>query len=456
MRGTTQVGMLAVCPAMLLAAFAAFAPQGAATKPAAAPKQAAPKISQAAQLCIGCHQATTPGIIKDWKASKHLAAGTDCVTCHTAAGKGNRPDIQDHYGTKIVVQVTPKDCQVCHKREATEFMASRHADAAKFIGSLDNYLGEVVGGRPVAIAGCEQCHGSTTAMKGKTLDPATWPNMGVGRINLDGSKGTCTACHSRHIFSIAQARTPETCGKCHLGPDHPQQEVWNESKHGSRYHQALALGQSQGLKELAGKWLPGESYSAGPTCASCHISATPDQPTTHEVGARISWTLRPVISTKQPDWEKKRTAMQGVCMRCHSKSYVDSFYTQFDGVVNLYNNKFATPAKTIMDRLTESGKLTKTPFDAKIKWTYYELWHHEGRRARHGAAMSGPDYAWWHGIYDVAKVFYTEFLPEARQLDPALVDEVVGKMPEHDWFSKGVKPEEMKEIVEFYKTRYGQ
>ena len=27
-------------------------------------------------------------------------------------------------------------------------------------------------------------------------DPATWPNTGIGRINPDGSEGSCTACHS--------------------------------------------------------------------------------------------------------------------------------------------------------------------------------------------------------------------------------------------------------------------
>ena len=451
MRRGTQAGVMAVCPALLLAGWAALpGPQTGAKK------LAAPKVSEAAQMCLGCHESVTPGIVKDWKSSKHYLRGTDCVTCHAAAGKGDRADVQDHHGTKIVVMVTPKDCQKCHVREATEFQASRHADAAKFIGSLDNVLGEVVGGGPVADAGCKQCHGSTVAMKEKKLDPATWPNMGIGRLNLDGSKGTCTACHSRHIFSIAQARQPETCGKCHMGPDHPQMEVWTESKHGSRYHQALALGQTQGLNEPAGKWLPGKSYSAGPTCASCHMSATPNQPTTHEVGARISWTLRPVISTKLADWEKKRAAMQDVCMQCHAKSYTENFYKQFDAVVGLYNNKFALPAKTIMDRLTAEKKLSATPFDTPIKWTYYELWHHEGRRARHGASMSGPDYAWWHGIYDVAKVFYTEFLPEARALDPAVVAEVVGPMPEHDWFTKGMKPEQMKEILDFYKGRYGQ
>jgi hypothetical protein len=29
--------------------------------------------------------------------------------------------------------------------------------------------------------------------------------------------------------------------------------------------------------------------------------------------------------------------------------------------------------------------------------------------------MSGPDYAWWHDIYDVAKNFYSEFMPEVKE-----------------------------------------
>jgi len=58
-----------------------------------------------------------------------------------------------------------------------------------------------------------------------------------------------------------------------------------------------------------------------------------------------------------------------------------------------------------MDKLYAAKKLTPTPFDEKIEWTYYELWHHQGRRARMGTAMMGPDYAQWHGFYEVAKPF---------------------------------------------------
>jgi hypothetical protein len=74
--------------------------------------------------------------------------------------------------------------------------------------------------------------------------------------------------------------------------------------------------------------------------------------------------------------------------------------------------------------------------DEKLEWIYYELWHHEGRRARHGASMSGPDYPWWHGIYEVAKSFYMEFLLETKRvagepLASELMEKYVYTQPGH-------------------------
>ena len=46
---------------------------------------------------------------------------------------------------------------------------------------------------------------------------------------------------------------------------------------------------------------------AAPTCATCHMSATETQKVTHDVGDRISYTLRPVVSIHLKDWEKLRT-----------------------------------------------------------------------------------------------------------------------------------------------------
>ena len=35
------------------------------------------------------------------------------------------------------------------------------------------------------------------------LAASTWPNTGIGRINPDGSEGSCAACHARHTFSAS-------------------------------------------------------------------------------------------------------------------------------------------------------------------------------------------------------------------------------------------------------------
>ena len=174
------------------------------------------------------------------------------------------------------------------------------------------------------------------------------------------------------------------------------------------------------------------------------MSATSNQAVTHDVGDRISWTLRPPISKYKDDALKKRGAMQDVCSNCHQQRFVDGHYYQYDALVKLYNEKFAKPATAII-KMIKSKKLLENDaaFSNEIEWVYWELWHHEGRRARMGAAMMGPDYAWWHGIYDVAHNFYFKFIPEARHInDPevnAYIDDLFANDPMHQWFGKNTK-----------------
>lgn len=421
---------------------------GVAKEKAPKAKTSSMKISQQSDPCVKCHEEHSPSIVKQWKEGRHAGARVGCFECHEA--KEGEADAFEHMGFTVATIVSPKDCAKCHQQEVKEFTESHHAKAAKFIGSLDNFLGEVVEGTPAAITGCQQCHGSTVkAQADGTLDPTTWPNTGVGRINPDGSNGSCSACHARHQFSAAQARQPENCGRCHMGPDHPQMEIYNESKHGVVFRASL---EDMNLKSKS--WVVGKDYSAAPTCATCHMSATPKQPVTHDVGKRISWTLRPVISTKLEQWETRREHMKDVCGSCHTPQFTESFYKQFDGAVQLYNEKFAAPAKAIMDELYAEKRLTKTPFDEALEWVYYELWHHEGRRARHGASMQGQDFTQWHGFYEVAKHFYTKFLPEAENIKPEITKTVLGR-PEHQWL-RGLTKEEIQKQIDFYKQRYGQ
>jgi hypothetical protein len=387
-------------------------------------------------------------VVAQWKDSAHAKRSVDCYSCHKASEKD--PSAFDHYGHRIAVIVSPNYCARCHAAEVEQFEKSHHASAAKFIGSLDNTLGEIVEGGPAAANGCRQCHGSEVRyLKNGKFDANTWPNSGIGRINPDGSLGSCAACHGRHSFSSALARQPENCGKCHMGPDHPQAEIYTESKHGIQFRANI---NKMNLESKS--WVVGKDYSAAPTCATCHMSATSTQKVTHDVGDRISYTLRPVVSIHLPNWEKRRAAMQDVCGNCHASSWVENFYKQYDGTVELYNEKFGKPAKAIMDKLRADKKLTPTPFDEHIEWIFYELWHHQGRRARMGTAMMGPDYTQWHGFYEVAKTFYTEFIPEAERLEPGVTAEVM-KSDYHKWHG-GLTPEQIQEQIEFYKKRYNQ
>ncbi|GAB4246620.1 multiheme c-type cytochrome [Deferrisoma sp.] len=416
-------------------------------------------LSSETRECLECHTDQMPGLVTQWASSAHWNAGVGCYECHKA--DPNDPDAMEHNGWTVSIIVSPRDCGRCHEREAAEQEASHHAEAGNILNSKDGLLGQTVGGEPAVAVGCRQCHGSVVRVKdGGKLDPATWPNTGIGRVNPDGSKGTCSACHTRHRFSKAQARRPEVCGKCHLGPDHPQKEVYEESKHGILY---AAFADQLNLTRP--KWVAGQDYYDAPTCATCHMSATPNQSVTHDVGARLSWNLRAPISSRTKDWEKKLAAMKDVCSACHGGDFVEGFYGQLDAFVELYNEKFAKTAQAIRARLIEEGVLTAQDFDDKIDWIWWELWHHEGRRARHGAAMSGPDYAWWHGIYDVAKHFYTELLPEAKEAceragKPELYEKILAEYItsdlRHEWFVKGFDPKRVEEIKKYYEERYHQ
>jgi len=485
-------------------------------------------VPDSSKQCVDCHDQTTKGIVDHWRGSTHAVKGVGCVECHQA--EKTDADAFEHYGQRIATIVTPRDCGRCHQTEAEEFGHSHHAKAGNILESLDNYLAETVEGfrgnftphSPTpgdsittvdgfasATVGCKQCHGSLVALKStdgsritfRDLQPddkgkptnmdavakiqkdangkpqfhsATWPNTGIGRLNLDGSRGSCSACHSRHDFSPRRARRPENCGKCHLGPDHPQKEIYEESKHGVAYRD---LKDEMNLDSK--NWVLGEDYTQAPTCATCHMSGHSRNGgrITHDPGERISWTNRPPVSlrmdtninhgvVKETDpvkrakeisdtWQAKRTRMKEVCSHCHTPDYLNAFYDQYDDFVVLFNEKFAKPGKKIMAALLKADMRTKANFDEEIEWTWFYLWHHEGRRARHGASMMAPDYAHWHGMYEVAERFYMALIPQAREMiheakehgntKYADVEKVIADIlarPEHQWFEAAKKKKE--------------
>ena len=392
-------------------------------------------MPEQAKACIVCHQQTTPGIFADWAMSRHAAANITCLDCHQALptdqdiatgheqyySRGDLPMGENQYLIPISAVVTPKDCSRCHPDEAQQYAKSKHANTIEIMWKLDPWLNNGMNSATERETGCFYCHGTVLQITDGKLDPSTWPNVGVGRLNLDGSLGSCTSCHTRHRFSVMEARKPETCGQCHLGPDHPQIEIYFESKHGDIYQ---AFGQEYNWNAAPGTWTPGVDYRS-PTCAACHMSGSGGVMTTHDVTERLSWetqaplTVRPQDFKPFPaktDWMAEREKMKQICYQCHGKGWVEGFYVDFDKAVNEYNEVYFKPAKAMLDQLYEKGALDKTRFfDEALEVEFYELWHHEGRRARMGTMMMAPDYAWWHGFYE-CKHRYNKFMEEARHL----------------------------------------
>jgi len=399
-------------------------------------------MSDATEECLGCHSDDNPGLYQQWGASKHYGANVGCYECH-AAKKGDVDVLRDgtHDDFLIATIVSPADCARCHDKEVDEFVNSHHSKAGRIMGSLDNLLAEVVEGNngfvtpafpegvsAAAVNGCWQCHGSVIKVDAKTgkLDPATWPNSGIGRVNPDGTEGSCTACHQRHEFSAEQARHPDNCGKCHLGPDHPQKEIYEESKHGIAFRANIGK-----MNLQSSKWIVGEDYTAAPTCATCHMSATRTQDISHNIGLRIKWNNRPVHSKLAHETDKKwglksaeidadtrRTKMEDVCAACHQDTFVKNFFIQYEALLTLYDEKYATPGEMLY---AAASKVLKTDpnyakFSHPVDFTWFELWHHEGRRARHAASMQAPDYTHWHGTYDLAKNWQAKYIPELRDI----------------------------------------
>ena len=407
-------------------------------------------LSRESKSCIDCHKVENPNIYQQWGASGHYQAKVGCYECHESSRE--EPDAFKHEGKWIATIVSPKDCAKCHPNEVSEFLNSNHSRGGLILhGSVNNLLAEVIEGNrglkteafpdgisAAAVNGCWQCHGSEVKVskgldkKGNTtviLDQATWPNTGISRGNPDGSLGSCSACHSRHQFSAAQARQPENCGKCHMGPGHPQAEIYAESKHGISYTANLDI-----MNLKSPKWVLGEDYFAAPTCATCHMSATTEMPLTHNVGLRIKWNNRPPISQLANQTDKKRGLtssakisaeqrrqnMKNICIKCHNINYTDSFFVRYEAMIDLYSDKFARPGLKLYDAASKVLKALNgkkyARFAQMIDYTWFELWHHEGRRARQAASMQGPTYAHWHGTYVLAKHWYGKFLPEIRQL----------------------------------------
>ena len=94
--------------------------------------------------------------------------------------------------------------------------------------------------------------------------------------------------------------------------------------------------------------------------------------------------------------------MNAVCLNCHAQPFIDDVMSKADKTIDLTNQN-VKKGKAIVQDLRDTGLLGTKPFGTPLDFLYFELWHHEGRRARFGAVMGGADYVNWNGIYEQQK-----------------------------------------------------
>ena len=352
---------------------------------------------RASGKCAECHSQQQYSVVHEYEMSAHARQGVNCLKCH--APTGNQQN-RDHHGFVIAAKLTAGNCRSCHEGIYQEFLRSRHAAISwtaiygeKGISPQQASFAEQyhsgyakrpphpfvsLEGGSAMISGCDQCHA-------------------VGRPNEDGTIGNCTACHTRHTSSVAIARLPITCGQCHLGPDHSQIEIYEESKHGVMFAaQEKLLNLNAPPKALTTRVM------FVPTCATCHMSGINGLKVTHDPSERLSYYLADAITKKRPNYATAQANMKQVCSQCHSKSTADRVYRQGEEVVTATNARVQA-AQEIVNGLRKDGLLHREPFENPIDFVYFDFWHYDGRTSKHGAFMGGADFVQWHGNYPMLR-----------------------------------------------------
>jgi hypothetical protein len=449
-------------------------------------------VSDESEECIDCHQSVTPGIVKDWEKSRHASNTPDgalqkaalerrissedipaalrkvavgCYECHSQNGSAHADNFE-HFGYDINVIVSPNDCRTCHAQEVEQYTGSKKGEALDILRLNPIYqllVNDITQLKDVTEAGvvpghisehnkgqsCYACHGTEVQVVGMaTIETefddievpnlTNWPNQGVGRINPDGSKGACTACHPRHSFSIEIARKPYTCGQCHLEPDVPAYNVYKESKHGN-----IIFSKGADMDFTQVPWRVGQDFQA-PTCATCHNSllTNPDGDVlaerSHDFGSRLwvrifglpythaqpkegsTWIIRNADDLPLPttfagvpaaeyligakEQRVRRERMKRVCTGCHASSWTDKFLTRIDSSSANVDQMILAATQLLQKAWDRKVEDPANPFDETLEMMWVRQWLFYANSVRYATAMSGPDYAAFkNGWFDLAE-----------------------------------------------------
>ncbi|HLZ39842.1 MAG TPA: multiheme c-type cytochrome [Candidatus Sulfotelmatobacter sp.] len=363
------------------------------SRPKVETEQPTAALVRATGKCAECHERTQYSVVHEYEMSAHARKGINCLECHQPAPG---QDKKDHHGFVIATKLTAGNCRSCHEGIYQQFLRSRHAAPAwaaiygekgltpEQVNFSETYQPGgtrrpphpfvTLEGGSAMTSGCEQCHS-------------------VGRPNPDGTIGNCTDCHTRHTSSVRIARLPSTCAQCHMGPDHSQIEIYEESKHGIVF---------QAQENLLNLDAPPKTLTTRdmfvPTCATCHMSGINGVGITHDPSERLSYYLANAITDRRPNYAAAQAKMKQVCSQCHTPALIDRVYSQAEQVVQSTNVRVKS-AQDLVNSLRKDGTLSGPPFSQPIDFVYFDLWHYDGRTSKHGAFMGGADFVQWHGNY---------------------------------------------------------
>jgi len=250
-------------------------------------------------FCIHCHQGVTPGLFQSWVESKHAKNGVHCITCH----------IDHQAASEQKSMVFPEKCGECHKKQLEEFQKGRHSIAFDRMRIQGEYLAIP---QEIRAAFCERCH---------------------------SVQKRCNSCHTSHRFSLKEARDPDACGACHLGPDHPHKEMYETSLHGT-------------INKIT------RNPERAPRCVTCHMPKG-----THNssfgiargpVGTRSIVVDMKEVPISREEEEGRREEMLKVCMGCHSKRFAKEQLENADQV-KVEGFKLQEEGKKVIQEIEKEG-----------------------------------------------------------------------------------------------------
>ncbi len=372
------------------------------SRPRQVTEQPTPALVRASGKCAECHANQQFSIVHEYELSVHAKNHINCLECHQpAAGQKGR----EHHSFTITTQLTAANCRSCHAQVYDQYVRSRHAAPSwAAVYGEEGLLSAGLSAEQVALSeklhpgGCKRPANALAAKEGPTAIGAGCVKChAVGKPNPDGTIGACTACHTRHTSSVEVARLPTTCGQCHMGPDHSQLEIYEESKHGVLFHaQRKLLNLSASPKSLSTQDM------FVPTCATCHMSGLGGMKVTHDTSERLSYLLAAEITDKRPNYSQAQVNMKALCANCHTSPVIERVYKEAEKVVAGTNDKVRS-IKAVVEGLRKEGLLGSKPFEQPIDFAYFDLWHYYGRTSKHGAFMGGADFVQWHGNYPLLK-----------------------------------------------------